>query len=129
MYRSIHIKYIFLLSVMVFASVKTHADVLDIDTIMSPYDMSELVITATRTPRSFKDTPVLTRLITRKDIEQADAPMFAQFIASQVQTFQLGMPPRLIPRKLKLIPSRVAALIPGIAACNWSAYWLIAPAG
>ncbi|MBQ5838984.1 MAG: TonB-dependent receptor, partial [Bacteroidaceae bacterium] len=73
MYRSIHIKYIILLSVMVFAGVKTHADVLDTDTIMSPYDMSELVITATRTPRSFKDTPVLTRLITRKDIEQADA--------------------------------------------------------
>ena len=51
MYRSIHIKYILLLSVMVFAGVKTHADVLDTDTIMSPYDMSELVITATRTPR------------------------------------------------------------------------------
>ena len=73
MYRFIHIKYILLLSVMVFAGVKTHADVLDTDTIMSPYDMSELVITATRTPRSFKDTPVLTRLITRKDIEQTDA--------------------------------------------------------
>ena len=70
-----HIKYIkhILLLLMVFAGVKTHADVLDTDTLMSPYDMGELVITATRTPKLLKDTPVLTRVISKKDIQQTDA--------------------------------------------------------
>lgn len=53
-------------------SIGAHAHVMGTDT-TSYVDMNELVITATRTPRSLKDTPVLTRVISRKDIAQADA--------------------------------------------------------
>ena len=53
-------------------SIGAHAHVMSTDTI-SYVDMGELVITATRTPRSLKDTPVLTRVITKKDIAQTDA--------------------------------------------------------
>ena len=34
-----------------------------------------------------------------------------------------GMAPRLMPRKLKLMPSRVASLMPGMASRSWAAYW------
>lgn len=37
------------------------------------YDMETVVVTGTRTPKLLKNTPVLTRVITNKDIEKADA--------------------------------------------------------
>ena len=40
---------------------------------MDSISLSDVVITGTRTPKSLKDTPVPTRLITAKDIERADA--------------------------------------------------------
>ncbi len=40
---------------------------------MDSISLSDVVITGTRTPKSLKDTPVPTRLITYKDIERADA--------------------------------------------------------
>ncbi len=39
----------------------------------SRFDLDEVVVTATRVPKLLKDTPVQTRLITRKDIENSDA--------------------------------------------------------
>lgn len=37
------------------------------------HDLGEVVVTGTRTPKFLKDTPIQTRVITRKDLERADA--------------------------------------------------------
>lgn len=49
------------------------AETSDADSLLSGNRMGELVVTATRTPRALKDTPILTRVINRKDIALADA--------------------------------------------------------
>lgn len=43
------------------------------DSLLQFYDLSEFVVTATRTPKLLKDAPIQTRVITRKDIERTDA--------------------------------------------------------
>lgn len=43
------------------------------DSLLSRHNMDELVVTATRTPRPIKDVPVLTRVISRRDIAMSDA--------------------------------------------------------
>ena len=37
------------------------------------FDLDEIVVTGVRVPKLLKDTPVQTRLITRRDIERSDA--------------------------------------------------------
>lgn len=37
------------------------------------YEMDQVVVTGTRTPKSLKNTPVLTQVISQKDIEKSDA--------------------------------------------------------
>lgn len=44
-----------------------------IDSLDLNFDLDEIVVTATRAPKLLKDTPIQTRLITRSDIERADA--------------------------------------------------------
>ena len=44
-----------------------------IDQKFSRYDLHQVVITATRTPKALKDVPVATRLITANEIERTDA--------------------------------------------------------
>lgn len=43
------------------------------DSLLQFYDLSEFVVTATRTPKLLKDAPIQTRVITIKDIERTDA--------------------------------------------------------
>ena len=43
------------------------------DSVYTNHSMDELVITATRTRKLLKDSPILTRVVNRKDIELADA--------------------------------------------------------
>lgn len=43
------------------------------DSVSRMYDLEDIVVTGTRTPKFLKDTPVQTRLITSKDIERTDA--------------------------------------------------------
>ena len=43
------------------------------DSVYTNHSMEELVITATRTRKLLKDSPILTRVVNRKDIELADA--------------------------------------------------------
>lgn len=43
------------------------------DSISSLFDLDEIVVTGTRTPKFLKETPVQTRVITSKDIERTDA--------------------------------------------------------
>ena len=44
-----------------------------IDSISRQFDLNEVVVTGTRTPKFLKDTPIQTRVITSKDIEKVDA--------------------------------------------------------
>ncbi|MCC8117658.1 MAG: TonB-dependent receptor [Bacteroidales bacterium] len=44
-----------------------------IDSIMRVFNLDEIVITGTRTPKALKDTPVTTRLLTEQDLRMADA--------------------------------------------------------
>lgn len=43
------------------------------DTVSSMYNLDDVVVTGTRTPKFLKETPVQTRVVTSKDIEKADA--------------------------------------------------------
>lgn len=43
------------------------------DSIGNEFDLEQVVVTGTRTPKMLKDTPVYTRLITRNDIQKTDA--------------------------------------------------------
>lgn len=45
----------------------------DLDSICRQFDMSELVVTGTRTPKFLKDTPIQTRVINSKEIARLDA--------------------------------------------------------
>lgn len=45
----------------------------DLDSICRQFDMSELVVTGTRTPKFLKDTPIQTRVISSKEIAHLDA--------------------------------------------------------
>ena len=49
------------------------AETSEADSVYTNHSMDELVITATRTRKLLKDTPILTRVVNRKDIELADA--------------------------------------------------------
>lgn len=51
------------------------ADRLDeyIDSISRQFDLGEVVVTGTRTPKFLKDTPIQTRVITSREIEKKDA--------------------------------------------------------
>lgn len=51
------------------------ADRLDeyIDSISRQFDLGEVVVTGTRTPKFLKDTPIQTRVITSREIEKTDA--------------------------------------------------------
>ena len=44
-----------------------------IDSISRQFDLGDVVVTGTRTTKFLKDTPIQTRLITRKDLERVDA--------------------------------------------------------
>lgn len=83
------------MSVVMYGTLLCHGEVLSADTVSVPSsldtvsvnvsvdslfssmgdaeNMTELVVTATRTPRLLKDAPILTRVIGRRDIEMADA--------------------------------------------------------
>ena len=44
-----------------------------LDSISKQFDLGEVVVTGTRTPKFLKDTPIQTRVITSKDIAKTDA--------------------------------------------------------
>ena len=59
------------------AQVKSYRDSLAyeayLDSISRQFDLQEVVVTGTRTPKFLKDTPIQTRVITSKDIARVDA--------------------------------------------------------
>ena len=47
-------------------------------------NLSEIVVTGTRTPRILKDAPILTRVISSEDIEKSDATNIADLLQSEL---------------------------------------------
>ena len=48
-------------------------DDVQLDSIFRHYELEEVVVTGTRTPKFLKDTPIQTRVITSRDIARTDA--------------------------------------------------------
>lgn len=48
------------------------------------YDLSEVVVTGTRTPKTLKDVPVLTRVISQKDIQKTDATNIQDLLQTEM---------------------------------------------
>ncbi|MCM1515011.1 MAG: TonB-dependent receptor [Paraprevotella sp.] len=64
--------------------VYTMTDSVVCDTSMSRHDMYELVVTATRTPRTIKDVPVLTRVLDHRDIALSDAVDLSDLLSREM---------------------------------------------
>lgn len=62
------------------------------DSLLQFYDLSEFVVTATRTPKLLKDAPIQTRVITRKDIERTDASDIQDLLTQVIPGVEFLMP-------------------------------------
>ena len=70
MKRKIYISvFVFLYAITCNAQVDTQS----VDSLDKEFDLHEVVVTGTRTPKFLKDTPIQTRVITAKDIQRTDA--------------------------------------------------------
>lgn len=52
--------------------------------------LEQVVVTATRTPKALKDAPVVTRLITSKDIEKVDATNVQDLLTEELPGLEFG---------------------------------------
>lgn len=59
-------------------------------TISEPTALKEVVVTATRTPKSLKDVPVVTRLITAEDIRKTDATNIQDLLTEEIPGLEFG---------------------------------------
>ena len=55
-----------------------------LDSLLSQYDLNEVVVTGTRVPKLLKDTPVQTLLITSSDISKADATNIEDLLQTEL---------------------------------------------
>lgn len=53
-------------------------------------DLEDLVVTATRTPKSLKDVPVVTRLISRDEIRKTDATNIQDLLTEELPGLEFG---------------------------------------
>ncbi len=60
------------------------ADDVPADSISGEHDLEMVVVTATRTPKPLKDVPVLTRVITARDIERTDATSVQDLLQQEI---------------------------------------------
>ena len=56
------------------------------------FNLHELVVTGTRTPKLLKDAPILTRLISSSDIGKADATNVQTYCRQRCQAWSSRMP-------------------------------------
>lgn len=54
------------------------------DTVSSVYNLDDVVVTGTRTPKFLKETPVRTRVVTSEDIEKADATNIQDLLSQEL---------------------------------------------
>lgn len=55
-----------------------------------PTSLDEVVVTATRTPKSLKDVPVVTRLITADEIKRSDASNIQDLLIEEIPGLEFG---------------------------------------
>lgn len=55
-----------------------------------PTELNEIVVTATRTPKTLKEVPVVTRLLTVENIEKADASNIQDLLAEELPGLEFG---------------------------------------
>lgn len=60
------------------------------DSIPEDVSLQEVVITATRTPKTLKDVPVVTRVITSEDISKADATNIQDLLTEELPGLEFG---------------------------------------
>lgn len=60
------------------------------DSILEDVSLHEVVITATRTPKTLKDVPVVTRVITAEDISKADATNIQDLLTEELPGLEFG---------------------------------------
>lgn len=53
-------------------------------------DLDDVVVTATRTPKSLKDVPVVTRLITSEELKKADATNIQDLLTEELPGLEFG---------------------------------------
>ena len=53
-------------------------------------DLADVVVTATRTPKSLKDVPVVTRLITADEIKKTDATNIQDLLTEELPGLEFG---------------------------------------
>ncbi len=94
------------LILMMLSSLTTYAnvestveDTIARDTSLLWRDIGELVVTATRTPRPIKDAPVLTRVLTRRDIALSDAVDLSDLLSREMSgvefTYSMNQKPSM----------------------------------
>ena len=55
-----------------------------------PTEINEVVVTATRTPKTLKDVPVVTRLITEDEIKRTDASNVQELLTEELPGLEFG---------------------------------------
>lgn len=63
-----------------------------IDSLMHVFNLDEIVITGTRTPKMLKDTPVTTRLISEAELRRADATNIQDLLQQELPGWNSVMP-------------------------------------
>ncbi len=80
-------------------TIRTTRDVQRIDSLYSdweedPFDLDQIVVTGTRTPKALKDMPVITRVISSEDIKKVDATNVLDLLQQEVPglefTYSMG---------------------------------------
>ena len=64
---------------------------LSAQSIRDSIELEPVVVTASHTPKSLKDAPVVTRLITRYDIKMADATNIQDLLAQEIPGLEFGL--------------------------------------
>lgn len=54
------------------------------------FNLEQVTVTGTRTPRSLKDTPILTQLVTRKDIRITSATTLKDVLEFEIPSIEMG---------------------------------------
>ena len=63
----------------------------DLDTIRHTFELDQVVVTASHTPKALKDVPVVTRLITLREIQMTDATNIQEMLTQEIPGLEFGL--------------------------------------
>ena len=63
----------------------------DLDTIHHTFELDQVVVTASHTPKALKDVPVVTRLITHREIKMTDATNIQEMLTQEIPGLEFGL--------------------------------------